>query len=68
MSQESSPRPSSIDDSPAGSWRAEIAWREGQPVTCAACRQSVCQHSDLEYQGLVPPRQPVNPSTSRSQQ
>ena len=66
MSKEIAPRPSSIDDSPAGSWRAEIARREGQPVTCAACRQSVCCHSDLEYQGLVPPRKPVNPSTSRS--
>lgn len=41
-----------IDRSPPGAWRAVLdpagsAW--------AVCRQNVCAHSDLEFQGLVPP-------------
>lgn len=43
-----------IDESPAGSWRAELARRAGESVVCAACRQSTCNHTDAEYQGLVP--------------
>lgn len=40
-----------IDDrSPPGSWRAALA----QNAVCAVCRQQVCEHSDVEYQGLVP--------------
>lgn len=46
--------PSPIDDSPPGSWRAELARREGQPTRCAACGQSVCSHPDAIYQGIVP--------------
>lgn len=39
------------DDSPAGAWRAAL-----EPArTCAVCLQRVCRHSDLEYQGIVPP-------------
>lgn len=41
-----------IDDSPAGSWRAALN-REG--ACCAACRQSECGHSDMVYQGVLPP-------------
>lgn len=37
------------DDSPPGAWRAALA----PAATCAACRQHVCAHNDLEYQGLV---------------
>ena len=48
-------RPSPIDASPPGSWRAELARRGGQPTRCAACGQSVCHHSDAAYQGIIPP-------------
>ena len=41
-----------IDTSPAGSWRAAQN-REG--ASCAACRQNVCGHSDMIYQGVMPP-------------
>lgn len=42
-----------IDDQSApGSWRAAL----DQAAVCAVCRQHVCGHSDLEYQGLVPVR------------
>ena len=39
-----------LDQSPAGAWRAAL----DRSATCAACRQSVCGHSDLEYAGLGP--------------
>ena len=39
------------DDSPAGAWRAALA----PDRSCAACRQRVCNHPDVVYQGLVPP-------------
>lgn len=38
-------------DSPPGSWRAALA-PDGY---CRACGQGTCDHSDLVYQGLVPP-------------
>lgn len=40
-----------IDESPPGTWRAALT-PDGPP--CAVCRQNVCDHSDLEYQGLMP--------------
>lgn len=40
------------DDSPPGAWRDALA-PEG--ASCAACGQNVCDHSDLEYAGVVPP-------------
>ena len=39
-----------LDQSPPGAWRAAL----DRSATCAACRQSVCGHSDLEYAGLMP--------------
>lgn len=36
--------------SPAGSWRAAI----DPDSTCAVCKQRVCEHSDVEFQGIVP--------------
>lgn len=47
-----------IDTSPPGSWRAEIAHREGKPTACAVCRQSTCEHTDAEYLGPARPRHP----------
>jgi hypothetical protein len=41
-----------FDDSAPGAWRDALA-PEG--VSCAACGQNVCSHSDLEYQGVSPP-------------
>lgn len=41
-----------IDDSPAGAWHAALD-REG--ACCAACRQRECGHSDMVYQGVMPP-------------
>lgn len=45
-----------IDDSPAGSWRNA---RNPEGASCAACRQNVCEHSDLVYQGVLPPPEQV---------
>lgn len=39
-----------LDHSPPGAWRAAL----DRSATCAACRQSVCGHSDLEYAGIMP--------------
>lgn len=44
-----------IDTSPPGSWRAELALAAGEPASCALCRQSICNHTDAEYQGIAPP-------------
>lgn len=41
-----------IDDSPAGSWRAALG---PAGACCAACRQRECGHSDMVYQGVMPP-------------
>lgn len=48
----SAPRTVTFDDSPAGSWRRALD-REG--TSCAACRQNECGHSDMVYQGVMPP-------------
>lgn len=37
-------------DSDPGSWRAAL----NPAASCAVCRQSQCEHSDLEFGGLVP--------------
>lgn len=45
-----------IDDKSApGSWRAAL----DPKAVCAVCRQQVCEHSDLEYQGVVPGRDKI---------
>lgn len=45
-------------DSPPGAWRAALQ----QAGVCALCRQHVCGHSDLEYQGIVPASPACDPS------
>lgn len=42
-------------DSPAGSYRAAL----NPAASCAVCRQSVCDHPDLLYAGLVPAPEPA---------
>jgi hypothetical protein len=39
------------DGSDAGSWRAAL----DPAASCAACSQSICAHTDVEYLGIVPP-------------
>ena len=44
-------KPTTLDESPPGSWRAAM-----QPgATCAACHQTECAHPDAIYQGAAPP-------------
>lgn len=46
-----------IDTSPAGSWRRAL---DPEGPACKGCGQNECDHTDAEYQGLIPPYLPDN--------
>lgn len=50
-----------IDESPSCAWRSAL----DPAASCAACGQSICDHSDLEYQGLLPRAEAQTMTTSQ---